>query len=127
MGITILIFAFGVALGFILAMFLFKSGNIKESLSTASNAANLLREAFPNISAFTVVDKIFKYAIQGTEAAEQLYKSGEIRANQRKNEAISIVKSCASIAGINDNSELQKIISAAIESAVNALPKTHET
>lgn len=96
------------------------------ALDTAELVVDGLQGLFPEVGAFTVVDKIIKYAKEATEAAEQLYKTSQIEAAQRKQAATDIVYDCLRIADIDVTDDVRKIVNGCIEAAVYALPKTNE-
>lgn len=74
-----------------------------------------------------LVQLIINAAKQAVEYAEQLYKSGQITKEERKDKAIAYVNDMLSIMEIEvKNKELlDSIISDAIEAAILTLPKTN--
>lgn len=97
-----------------------------DALDTAGVVVEGLQGFFPEIPAFSLIDRIIDYAKKATEAAEQLYKTSQIAAAQRKQAATDIVYDCLKIAEIDVTDDVRKIVNGCIEAAVFALPKTHE-
>ena len=94
------------------------------ALETADVVVDTVAEFFPEVAAFTVIDKVIDWARKATEAAEQLYKTSQIEAAQRKEEATKLVYEFIEAAGIEADDNVKKIVDGAIEAAVFALPKT---
>ena len=94
-------------------------------LDTADNVVDTLQTFFPEIPAFAVIDKVIGWAQKAAEAAEQLYKTSQIEAGKRKEEATRLVYEFIAAAGIELDEDMKTIIDGAIEAAVFALPKTH--
>lgn len=93
-------------------------------LDTADVVVDTVAEFFPEVGAFTVIDKVIDWAKKATEAAEQLYKTSQIEAAQRKEEATKLVYEFIAAAGIEADDDMKRIVDGAIEAAVFALPKT---
>lgn len=94
-------------------------------LDTADNVVDTLQTFFPEVPAFTLIDKVIGWAQKAAEAAEQLYKTSQIEAGKRKEEATRLVYEFIAAAGIEIDEDMKTIIDGAIEAAVFALPKTH--
>ncbi len=94
-------------------------------LDTADNVVDTLQTFFPEIPAFALIDKVIGWAQKAAEAAEQLYKTSQIEAGKRKEEATRLVYEFIAAAGIELDEDMKTIIDGAIEAAVFALPKTH--
>lgn len=94
-------------------------------LDTADNVVDTLQTFFPEVPAFTLIDKVIGWAQKAAEAAEQLYKTSQIEAGKRKEEATRLVYEFIAAAGIEIDEDIKTIIDGAIEAAVFALPKTH--
>lgn len=95
------------------------------ALDTADTVVDTLQGFFPNVPAFAVIDKVIGWAQKAAQAAEQLYKTSKIEADQRNAEATKLVYELIAAAGIELDGDMKKIVEGAIESAVFALPKTH--
>ncbi len=94
-------------------------------LDTADNVVDTLQTFFPEVPAFALIDKVIGWAQKAAEAAEQLYKTSQIEAGKRKEEATRLVYEFIAAAGIELDEDMKTIIDGAIEAAVFALPKTH--
>lgn len=94
-------------------------------LDTADNVVDTLQTFFPEVPAFALIDKVIGWAQKAAEAAEQLYKTSQIEAGKRKEEATRLVYEFIAAAGIEIDEDMKTIIDGAIEAAVFALPKTH--
>lgn len=94
-------------------------------LDTADNVVDTLQTFFPEIPAFALIDKVIGWAQKAAEAAEQLYKTSQIEAGKRKEEATRLVYEFIAAAGVEIDEDMKTIIDGAIEAAVFALPKTH--
>lgn len=94
-------------------------------LTTADTVVDTLQGFFPDVPAFSVIDKVIGWAQKATEAAEQLYKTSKIDAAQRKEEATKLVYGFIEAAGIELDDSMQKVVEGAIEAAVFTLPRTH--
>ena len=95
-------------------------------LDTADNVVDTLQTFFPEIPAFALIDKVIGWAQKAAEAAEQLYKTSQIAAGKRKEEATRLVYEFIAAAGIELDEDMKTIVDGAIEAAVFALPKTHD-
>lgn len=94
-------------------------------LDTADNVVDTLQTFFPEVPAFALIDKVIGWAQKAAEAAEQLYKTSQIEAGKRKEEATRLVYEFIAAAGIELDEDMKTIVDGAIEAAVFALPKTH--
>lgn len=95
-------------------------------LTTADNVVDTLQGFFPDVPAFAIIDKVIGWAQKAAEAAEQLYKTSTIAADQRKAEATKLVYEFIEAAGIELDDTMKKVVEGAIEAAVFALPQTHD-
>jgi hypothetical protein len=93
-------------------------------LGTAETVVDGLQLLLPENSTLSVVDLIVDYAKKAVDAAEQMYKASQIKAEERKATATSLVNTCLAIVGVERTDEIDKAISGMIEAAVLALPKT---
>ena len=94
-------------------------------IQTADCVVDTLQGLFPEVEAFSVIDKVIGWAAKAAEAAEQLYKASQIQAEERKAAATNLVYEFITTAGIDLDDHMKKIVDGAIEAAVFALPKTH--
>lgn len=94
-------------------------------LTTADTVVDTLQGFFPEVPAFALIDKVIGWAQKAAEAAEQLYKTSTIAADQRKAEATKLVYEFIEAAGIELDDTMKKVVEGAIEAAVFALPQTH--
>lgn len=106
--------------------------NVQKGLETTDNGLTIantivdaLKTAMPENKVVSVIDKITDYAQTGVQAAEQLAKSGQITADQRKEEAQKYITTALNMAGIEITPEIQTAIDGAVECAVVALPKSN--
>ena len=94
-------------------------------ITTAGTVVDTLEGIFPEIPAFSIIDKIIDWAAKAAEAAEQLYKASTIGAGERKAEATALVYEFIAAAGVELDDNMKKVVDGAIEAAVFTLPKTH--
>lgn len=94
-------------------------------LSVANTVTDALKVAMPGNKVVSVIDKVVDYAQTGVKAAEQLAKSGQITADQRKSQANQYITTALNYAGIEVTPEIQTAIDGAVECAVAALPKSN--
>lgn len=114
-------------------IYLSKHGvNVQKGLETTDNGLTIantivdaLKTAMPENKVVSVIDKITGYAQTGVQAAEQLAKSGQITADQRKEEAQKYITTALNMAGIEITPEIQTAIDGAVECAVVTLPKSN--
>lgn len=114
-------------------IYLSKHGvNVQKGLETTDNGLTIantivdaLKTAMPENKMVSVIDKITGYAQTGVQAAEQLAKSGQITADQRKEEAQKYITTALNMAGIEITPEIQTAIDGAVECAVVTLPKSN--
>lgn len=114
-------------------IYLSKHGvNVQKGLETTDNGLTIantivdaLKTAMPENKVVSVIDKITGYAQTGVQAAEQLAKSGQITADQRKEEAQKYITTALNMAGIEITPEIQTVIDGAVECAVVTLPKSN--
>lgn len=95
------------------------------AISAMDTLTNTVKTLFPETPGIDLVDKILTYAQKAADSAEQLYLTSQIPEEQRKQEAMQLVRKCLQAAGITITEDMQTIIDGAIEAAVYALPKTH--
>ncbi|MDD3231275.1 MAG: phage holin, LLH family, partial [Oscillospiraceae bacterium] len=94
-------------------------------LSIANTVTDALKVAMPSNKVVSVIDKVVDYAQTGVKAAEQMAKSGQITADQRKAQANQYITTALNYAGIEVTPEIQTAIDGAVECAVAALPKSN--
>ena len=94
-------------------------------LAGTGTVVDTLQEFFPEVPAFSLIDRVIGWAQKAAEAAEQLYKTSKIEEAQRKDEATRLVYEFIAAAGVELDGDMKKIVDGAIEAAVFALPKTH--
>ena len=98
--------------------------------SSINDSLNALQTIFDNIpisqNVKNTLDLITNYAKEAVQYAEQLYKSGQLSEDLRKEKAVEYIKEILKISNIEITEEIEKIIDATIESAVLLLPKTKE-
>lgn len=95
-------------------------------IEMVDGVTNTLEHLFPDVEAFEIIGSIVDWAREGAQAAEQLYKTSQIAAGERKAEATKLVYACIEAAGVELTDDLKRIADGMIEAAVFALPKTHE-
>lgn len=129
--IAIVVVVFG-GLGFLIPYLVKKGVNLSGMLNTTTTALNTadkvmdgLTEYFPEVPAFALIDKVIGWAKKGAEAAEQLYNTSKISAENRKEEATKLVYEYIAAAGIELDDNMRKVVEGSIEAAVFALPQTH--
>jgi hypothetical protein len=105
-----------------------KGANIPAALKTAGGVlkgadtvTDVLKAAFPTSLIANIADKIIDYAQIGVQKAEQLYIINQIGGTDRKAEASKFVYDALTLAGVERNAAIDKIIDGAIEAAVLAL------
>ena len=95
-----------------------------------NNSLNALQTIFDNVpisqNVKNTLDLITNYAKEAVQYAEQLYKSGQLSEDLRKEKAVEYIKEILKVSNIEITEEIEKIIDATIESAVLLLPKTKE-
>ena len=98
--------------------------------SSINDSLNALQTIFDNIpisqNVKNTLDLITNYAKEAVQYAEQLYKSGQLSEDLRKEKAVEYIKEILKVSNIEITEEIEKIIDATIESAVLLLPKTKE-
>ena len=129
-SIWILLAIAGIVLGVVvgvalLVQYLMRKGiSLGAPLELAELAVGKLATAFPDNGILTLLDRIVQYASEAVKAAEQLYKSQQIEAKDRKDTATQLVYSFITAAGMEITDDLKSIVSGCIEAAVLFLPKT---
>ncbi len=98
----------------------------KGAIETADAVLEGVQSIFPEAAGLNIADMIIDYATEAVAAAEQLYKTSKIAAEDRKKAATEIVYDCLAVAGIETTDDVSKIVEGLIEAAVYALPKTHD-
>lgn len=138
-NLRVLIIVLGVTFGIFAAVwlllpYLIKRGvNVQGALqtagagvSTANQIVDALQALLPGNIYLNVADRITDYAMQAVEYAEQLYKTQEIPAEQRKVVATDHVYDILRLVGIEITPEIKRIVDGSIEAGVYVLPKTHQ-
>jgi len=92
-------------------------------LRTAETAVEGLYGLTAN-PAFALGGRIIEYAKQAVNAAEQLYKTRQIEADERKQAAAELVYEFIALAGMEVTPDVEKVVGGCIEAAVWALPKS---
>jgi hypothetical protein len=90
-------------------------------LKGADTVTDVLKAAFPTSLIANIADKVIDYAQIGVQKAEQLYIINQISGDGRKAEASKFVYDALTLAGIERNAAIDKIVDGAIEAAVLAL------
>lgn len=134
-GIILATIIFTMIIMVILIPYLQKKGvNIGGIITTTADTIDIVTEAFKQVKklfsgteALTVIERILEFAANGARAAEQLYKSAQISADERKKTAKEFTYNALKLAGYTVNDNIEKFIDGAIEAAVITLPKTHNT
>ncbi|NLG93303.1 MAG: hypothetical protein GX485_07100 [Clostridiales bacterium] len=94
-------------------------------LRTADIILDGVQVALPGLPGVAVVDKVVELAEKSVNAAEQMNKSNQISADQRKATAVQLVKDYLTAANVEITPDMEKIIDGAVEAAVFVLPKTN--
>ena len=98
--------------------------------NSANNILKALDTIVDNISiptnTKTTLDMIIDYSTQAVQYAEQLYKSGQLDKDARKEEAVKYIEDILKLSNIEITDDIEKLINATIESSVLLLPKTEE-
>jgi hypothetical protein len=94
-------------------------------LRTADIILDGVQVALPGLPGVAVVDKVVELAGKSVNAAEQMNKSNQISADQRKATAVQLVKDYLTAANVEITPDMEKIIDGAVEAAVFVLPKTN--
>ena len=101
--------------------------NLFSSINDSLNASQTIFDNIPiSQNVKNTLDLITNYAKEAVQYAEQLYKSGQLSEDLRKEKAVEYIKEILKISNIEITEEIEKIIDATIESAVLLLPKTKE-
>jgi len=87
-------------------------------------AEGIAKQMFPAQAAY--IDMVAKVAQLAVKYAEQLYLSGKIQPEERKDKAIEFVKMSLVDAGVDVTNKNEDFIEAVVESTVFLLPKTHK-
>jgi uncharacterized protein YpuA (DUF1002 family) len=98
---------------------------VQAGLGVADKVLDGVQVAFPSIPGITIVDKVIELAEKSVKAVEQMRKSNQIPADQRKATAVQLVKDYLTAANVEITPDIEKIIDGAVESAVFVLPKTN--
>jgi hypothetical protein len=109
----------------------FNNVNFTKIFESSNNILEALKTIIANIEIpadkKAILDLITDYATQAVQYAEQLYKSGQLEKDERKQAATDYVIQILELSDVEVTDEILAIISATIESAVLLLPKTSET
>jgi hypothetical protein len=98
---------------------------VQTGLEVADSVLDGVQAAFPNVPGIAVIDKVVELADKSAKAAEQMKKSNQIPADQRKATAVQLVKDYLTAANVEITPDVEKIIDGAVEAAVFVLPKTN--
>ena len=119
---TVLVFVVGISV--VMQAFMRKGISLGVPMEIAEQVVGELATAFPDNLMLTLLDCVVQYAAEAVKAAEQLYKSNQITAQERKETATQLVYDFIRAAGIDITDEIKNIVSGCIEAAVLILPKT---
>lgn len=100
--------------------------SVNKGINIADDAVTTVNSVAP-IPYFFIVDKIFNFARTATQKAEDLYKSGCLGKDERKEVAKQSVIYALKAVNITVDENLEKVIEDSITGAVKLLPKTHQT
>lgn len=101
-------------------MFYLAKKNIltKNDLSSIDNSLEFMKELADTMDA-DIFGRLIEYVQMAVHAVEQMYSTGVIAAENRKNEALSIVEDYATLEGIVFTNEMKKAASSLIEAECN--------
>lgn len=129
--LIVLVLIIGVVLGIaatagIAIPYVKKKGiSLDDYLSKATGITTQVDQAFDTIKPFLpqgpyveIIDKILEWAKVGVKEAEQLYHIGELKDEERKQEAKDYIKNILQLAKVEITPEVEKIIDGAIEASV---------
>lgn len=107
----------------------FNNVNFEQLFDSTNNILEAINIIIQNIAIpedkRMILNLITTYATQAVQYAEQLYISGQLEEDLRKEKAVEYVKQILTLSEIEITDEIEQIIDATIESAVLLLPKTH--
>lgn len=131
-GIIMGVIALVLAIVYIAVPYAIKRGwKAEKYLQEADKDIDIIKGAVDTVSKIApipqieLIDKILNYADKAVQEAEQLYKIGEIKAEDRKPEAKNYITHILNLAGIEVTPDIQKVIDGAVEAGVFVLPKTN--
>lgn len=119
------IMSLGSVIAYIVGEGLVDSASAQAGLRTADIILDGVQVALPGLPGVAVVDKVVELAEKSVNAAEQMNKSNQISADQRKATAVQLVKDYLTAANVEITPDMEKIIDGAVEAAVFVLPKTN--
>ena len=90
----------------------------KAALANAGKAMDLLRPFLDEVEGVAIFDKIKDAAEIGVGNAEQLYKIGELGADERNAAAKEYVAGALKLMGVEVTSEVQRLVDGAIQNDV---------
>jgi hypothetical protein len=109
-----------------------KGKNVQQVLATADTVVDGLKAVNDSVGkallpapAFNILDKIIQTTQLGVHQAEQLYKSGQLPPDLRKDSAVNFSMDLLKINGIEVTPELEQAIKGVAEAMVFAMPKTN--
>lgn len=97
---------------------------VQSGLKVANSVLDGVQAALPGLPGIAIVDKVVELADKSVAAAEQMKKSNQIPADQRKATAVQLVKNYLTAANVEITPDIERIIDGAVEAAVFVLPKT---
>lgn len=98
---------------------------VQTGLEVADKVLDGVQAALPGIPGIAVVDKVIELASKSVSAAEQMKKSNQIPADQRKATAVQLVRDYLTAANVEITPDIEKVIAGAVEAAVFVLPKSN--
>ncbi|MDR0905740.1 MAG: hypothetical protein LBN00_06160 [Oscillospiraceae bacterium] len=93
----------------------------QKAVETATTAMTLIKPFVADVKGVDVVDKILTTAAAGVGNAEQLYKIGELKGDERNKAAKQYVYDSLKLTGVEVTSDIERLVTGAVEASVNAL------
>lgn len=119
-----------VAVPLVLKFLKVKSVDVDLVLSTSESLMNIVNQIIGSLNIQTETKNtlllISQGATMGVKYAEQLYKSGQLPKEDRKQAAINFVKDALADQNVEMTAEREILIASVVESAVFLLPKTNQ-
>lgn len=97
---------------------------VQSGLKVADSVLDGVQAALPGLPGIAIVDKVVELANKSVAAAEQMKKSNQIPADQRKATAVQLVKDYLTAGNVEITPDIERIIDGAVEAAVFVLPKS---
>ena len=109
-----------------------KGKNVQQVLATADTVVDGLKAVNDTVGksllpaqAYNILDKVIQTTQLGVHQAEQLYKSGQLPPDLRKDSAVSFSVDLLRLNGVKVTPELEQAIRGVAEAMVFAMPKTN--